>query len=192
MYCGSRMGSHPAYRMAAHDLALELVRREIRLVYGGGNVGLMGVVASTVMEAGGQVTGVIPGHLMERELGMEELTELLVVPSMHQRKQEMADRADGFIALPGGMGTFEEMFEILTWFALGIHSKPCGLLNVEGFYDPLLHFLNHVEAEGFMHQPWRDLLLVNGHPGRLLDAMERWQAPEVKTLIEHHHAGPAV
>ena len=140
VFCGSSHGANPAYAEAAKNVGSELARRGIGLVYGGGNVGLMGVVADAVLAGGGEVVGVIPEALMAKELGHRSIQDLRVVKTMHERKAMMAELADGFIALPGGIGTFEEFFEIVTWAQLGFHSKPCALLNVNGFYDPLLHF----------------------------------------------------
>ncbi len=184
VYCGSRMGANPAYQIAAKALGTELVRRGYGLVYGGGDVGLMGVVAHTVMDAGGTVTGVIPEILMHQELGLDAVTELVVVKSMHERKLTMAERAGGFIALPGGIGTLEELFEILTWGYLGLHRKPVGLLNIDGYYESLMSFLAKTEAEGFMHQPLDRFLSVEAEAAPLLDRLETMVLPEVETIIE--------
>jgi uncharacterized protein (TIGR00730 family) len=146
VYCGSATGANPAHRDAAEKLGVLLATRGIGLVYGGGNVGLMGVIADAALRAGGEVIGVIPGALMDKELGHTGVTKLHVVASMHERKQLMADLSDGFIALPGGIGTLEEFFETLTWLQLGFHNKPVGLLNVAGFYEHLLTFLRHVSS----------------------------------------------
>jgi uncharacterized protein (TIGR00730 family) len=143
VFCGSSSGSRPEYRTAAEELGTEVVRRKIGLVYGGGNVGLMGVIADAVLKAGGEVMGVIPENLMAKEVGHNGLTKLHVVRSMHERKALMADLSDAFIALPGGFGTLEEFCEIVTWSQLGLHTKPCGILNVQGYYSPLLAMFDH-------------------------------------------------
>ena len=161
VYCGSRPGKLPAYTEAARTVGHELGRRGWQLVYGGGRAGLMGVVADAALEAGAAVVGVIPHSLMDRELGHQKLTELHVVDTMHQRKTMMAERSDAFLALPGGIGTFEELFEVWTWRQLGYHDKPVGLLNVAGYYDALLGFLQHSEAQGFMAAAQNALLQVD-------------------------------
>ncbi|CAN5901710.1 TIGR00730 family Rossman fold protein [soil metagenome] len=171
MFCGSNTGVEPAYAEAAGALGALLAHRGIGLVYGGGKVGLMGVVADTVLASGGKVTGVIPRDLRAKEVGHDELTELLVVDSMHERKLAMADRSDGFIALPGGVGTFEELFEVLTWTQLGIHHKPVGVLDVAGFYRPLLAFLDTVVTAGFLRPGHRSLLQAADKPAELVDGM---------------------
>jgi uncharacterized protein (TIGR00730 family) len=150
VYCGSRHGARPAYTEAARALGSAIGARGWQLVYGGGNVGLMGEVADAVLAAGGRVVGVIPESLMQREVGHTGLTELHVVPNMHQRKQMMAERADAFIALPGGIGTLEELYEVWTWRQLGYHRQPIGLINVDGFYDTLLAFMQQTVDEGFL------------------------------------------
>jgi uncharacterized protein (TIGR00730 family) len=160
VFCGSRDGANPAYLAAATALGSAVAGRGWGLVFGGGRVGLMGAVADAALAAGGQVTGVIPDALWRREVGHTGLSELLVVGSMHERKQEMADRADAFIALPGGFGTFEEFFEVLTWAQLGFHAKPCILLDVEGFWDPLAMMVDRATEEGFIPRANRDLMLT--------------------------------
>ena len=177
VFCGSSEGARHEYADAARGLAAELVRREIGLVYGGGSVGLMGVLADTALAAGGEVIGVIPGPLASRELAHPGLTELRVVGSMHERKATMASLVDGFVALPGGLGTFEETLEVLTWAQLGIHRKPVGVLNVEGYWDGLLRMLSHAVREGFVRRDYLALLLFAGAPGELLDRFEGWQPP---------------
>lgn len=184
VYCGSRTGSLPVFSKAARALALTLVSNRYGLVYGGGNVGLMGILANEVLQHGGEVMGIIPELLMDKELGLTEVTEMKVVGSMHERKKAMADAADGFIALPGGIGTLEELFEILTWGYLGLHTKPCGLLNTAGFFDPLIDFLSQVETQGFLHQPIRNFLIVESTPDRLLTQMEALPTPQVEVVIE--------
>ena len=174
VFCGSNSGIDPAYRRAAAQLATVLVERGIELVYGGGNIGLMGVLADTALAAGGRVIGVIPESLMAREVGHRGLTELRVVNSMHERKALMADLSDGFIALPGGFGTFEEFCEVVTWSQLGIHEKPCGLLNVDGYYDSLLLLFDNAVSEGFLHPDNRALVLDAEDPEALLTKMAQF------------------
>jgi uncharacterized protein (TIGR00730 family) len=169
VYCGSRHGAQPGYTAAARELGRLIGSRGWRLVYGGGKVGLMGEVADATLAAGGAVFGVIPESLMRREVGHAGLTELHVVPSMHQRKQLMAEQADLFIALPGGIGTFEELFEVWTWSQLGYHRKPIGLLNVAGYYDSLLGFMQHTVAEGFLSADQAAVLQVATEPAALLE-----------------------
>ena len=169
VYCGSRPGELPAYADAARAVGHEIGRRRWRLVYGGGRAGLMGVVADAALASGAAVVGVIPQSLMERELGHPGLTELHVVETMHQRKMMMAGRSDAFLALPGGIGTFEELFEVWSWRQLGYHDKPLGLLNVGGYYDALLAFLEQSKAKGFMTPAQTDLLQVGADPLALLE-----------------------
>ncbi|QAU34724.1 TIGR00730 family Rossman fold protein [Janthinobacterium sp. 17J80-10] len=168
IYCGSSPGILPAYAEAARALAQEMVKGDIALVYGGGKVGLMGVVADEVMRLGGTVTGIIPKALLDWEVGHHGLTQLHVVKDMHERKAMMAELSDGFIALPGGIGTLEELFETLTWAQLGFHDKPIGLLNVAGFYDGLLSFLGQVVSQGFLKQAQATLLMHEVQADRLL------------------------
>lgn len=175
VFCGSSPGRDPAFTEAAQAMGRELVARGIGLVYGGGDVGLMGVIANTVLDAGGTVTGIIPQDLWDKEVGHRGLTELLVVSSMHERKAAMADRADAFIAMPGGVGTFEELFEVLTWTQLGIHRKPAGLLEVNGFYAPLLTFLDQTVDAGFVWPGHRKILVDSESPGDLLDLLAAWE-----------------
>lgn len=159
VYCGSSMGASPVYTDAAKALATELVAHDIALVYGGGKVGLMGVIADEVMRLGGEVTGVIPQALVDKEVGHHGLTALHVVRNMHERKAMMAELSDGFIAMPGGIGTLEELFEVLTWSQLGFHAKPVGVLNVDGFYDALIAFLQHLVAQGFVRPAQAELMM---------------------------------
>lgn len=173
VFCGSRPGRSPVYLEAAKQLAAALVRRDIGIVYGGAGIGVMGALADAALEQGGQVTGVIPEQLMARELSHRHLTELHIVESMHERKALMGSLSDGFVALPGGLGTLEEFFEVLTWNQLGIHAKPCGLLNVDGFYDSLTSFLDHTVCEEFVPDAHRSFLLVEREPDALLDDMQR-------------------
>jgi uncharacterized protein (TIGR00730 family) len=177
VFCGSRSGSDPRYREAAAALARELVGRRIGLVFGGGSVGLMGVVADAVRDGGGEAIGVIPHGLAAREVAHRGLADLRVVPSMHARKALMADLSDAFVALPGGFGTFEELFEVVTWAQLGIHRKPIGLLNVAGYYDDLVRFLDHAVAEGFVSAENRGLVRIDDRPGTLLDHLAEWRPP---------------
>ena len=171
VYCASSMGVDPLYREAAEALARELVSRNLRLVYGGASVGLMGVVARTVLNHGGHVTGVIPRLLVDREIAQSDLSQTHVVDSMHERKELMHNLADGFIAMPGGFGTLEEIFEALTWGQLKLHAKPCGFLNVAGFYDSLFQFLDNAVHAGLLRGTYRDLALCAGTPATLLDQM---------------------
>lgn len=184
VYCGSSSGKGDGYLAAAEQLAEALVQRDLGLVYGGASVGIMGALANAVMERGGEVIGIMPQALMRREIGNDHLSELQVVDSMHERKAAMADQSDGFIALPGGMGTLEELFEILTWGQLGFHNKPIGLLNVDGYYDHLIRFLNHSVDQGLLQQPHRDLLRVDQNPGELLDSFLNEPAPLLDIWIE--------
>lgn len=177
VFCGSSSGSDPAFAAAARELGRELARRGLALVYGGGRVGLMGEVATAVTAAGGTVVGVIPEALSAKEIAYAEATELVVVRTMHERKALMADRADAFVALPGGFGTLDELFEILTWGQLGIHRKPVGLLDVGGFFAPLLGWLDSVVAAGLLKPKHRDLLLVSASIPDLLDRLAAYTPP---------------
>ena len=177
VFCGSSTGARPAYRRAAARLGAELARRGLGLVYGGGSVGLMGVVADAALAAGGEVTGVIPRGLARKELAHARLTRLRVVSSMHARKAAMADLADAFVAMPGGLGTLEELSEVLTWAQLGLHAKPCALLDVAGYWGPLIRLLDHAVEERFVRPEHRRLLLVERSPARLLDRLGRWRPP---------------
>ncbi|MGY4829423.1 LOG family protein [Sphaerotilaceae bacterium SBD11-9] len=171
VYCGSRTGGNRAHELAARSIGALIGERGWQLVYGGGNAGLMGTVANAALAAGAPVVGVIPHSLMERELGHPGLTELHVVNTMHERKQMMAERADAFLALPGGIGTFEELFEVWTWRQLGYHDKPVGLLNVEGYYDRLLSFMDQAVADGFVPAAQRQLLQAGSAPAELLQRL---------------------
>lgn len=184
VFCGSSDGSRPSYRAAAEALGSALVRRGFELVYGGARVGLMGAVADAVLAEGGRVTGVIPDALVSREVAHTGLSELRVVSSMHERKALMNDLSDGFIALPGGWGTFEELFEVLTWAQLGLHTKPCGLLNVEGYFDPLLTFLDRAVDEQFVRREYASWLPVETDADRLLDRLAAFEAPHVTKWID--------
>nr|WP_315592176.1 TIGR00730 family Rossman fold protein [uncultured Cupriavidus sp.] len=177
VYCGSSPGFRPEYAEGAKALGRAMAEQGLALVYGGGKVGLMGIVADSVMAHGGAAIGIIPDALMQKEVGHRGLTELHVVRNMHERKQMMADRADAFIAMPGGVGTFEELFETFTWAQLGYHDKPVGLLNVAGFYDGMLAFLKHAVGEGFLKQIHADMLHVSDAPSDLLGKLSA--APRV-------------
>jgi uncharacterized protein (TIGR00730 family) len=180
VFCGSAEGRRDGYGLAARALATELCRRGLGLVYGGGSVGLMGILADAVLAGGGEVIGVIPGPLATPELAHTALTELRVVGSMHERKATMAALADGFVALPGGLGTIEEILEILTWAQLGIHGKPVGLLNAGGYWDRLVDMLAHAVREGFVRPPDARLLLVSDSPADLLDRVADWRPPATR------------
>ena len=180
VYCGSNSGSRPAYADAARELAEVLVRHEIELVYGGADRGIMGVIANAVLAGGGKVHGVIPQMLCEKEIAHSGLTELHIVSSMHARKSMMAALSDGFIAMPGGFGTLEEIIEIITWGQLRFHDKPCGLLNVDGYFDHLLSYLDHAHAEGFLRAENRRMLLSDGDAVRLIQKCERYTEPHVE------------
>lgn len=177
VFCGSSPGARPEYSVAAQALGQALVAAGIELVYGGASVGLMGIVARTVLAGGGRVTGIIPRLLAEKEVALTSLDDLRIVDSMHERKALMAELSDGFIALPGGIGTIEEFVEVLTWAQLGIHAKPCGLLNGVGYYDRLLGFFDHMLEEGFIRPACRSTILVEQEPARLLAAMARYRPP---------------
>ena len=180
VFCGSSSGADPAYRQAAEALGRALVGRGLGLVFGGGHVGLMGALADAVLVEGGEAIGVIPRGLQERELGHRGLSQLRVVGSMHERKAAMAELADAFLALPGGMGTLEETTEVLTWAQLGIHQKPVGLLDVRSYWRALLAFLDHAVESGFLRPEHRALLLVEREPEALLDRLGAWRAPPAR------------
>ncbi len=184
VYCGSAQGARLVYPEAARALGRELARSKRTLIYGGGNVGLMGVIADAVLEQGGEVVGVIPRPMVSRELAHHGVTRLHVVSSMHERKALMAELADGFIALPGGIGTLEEFFEIWTWAQLGIHQKPLGLLNVEGFYASLVHFLDSLVGEQFVRQENRDFISISSDSAKLLAQMEAFKPGNRPQWIE--------
>jgi hypothetical protein len=184
VYCGSNPGGRPGYRDAAAALGRLVAGRGIGLVYGGGNVGLMGVVAEAALGAGGEVIGVIPRAFVEKEVAHFGVSDLRIVGSMHERKALMADLSDAFVALPGGLGTLEELFETWTWAQLGLHAKPCGLLNVAGFFDPLVAFLDHAVRERFLKPPHRSLLIVEPAPGPLLDRLEEARTIRAETPID--------
>lgn len=184
VYCGSSPGRNPAYVAAARAVGRLLAERGIELVYGGGRVGMMGAVAEAATDAGGGVVGVIPESLADREVAYERADELLVVGSMHERKREMAARAEGFLALPGGFGTLEEIVEVLTWAQLGFHEDPCGLLNVGGYFDDLIAFFDHQTREGFVSETHRGMVVVEERPEALLDAFDAYDPPRVEKVLD--------
>jgi uncharacterized protein (TIGR00730 family) len=188
VFCGSQLGASDLYRQAAAELGHLLVHRGYGLVYGGGHVGLMGSIADAVLQAGGEVIGVIPEAMVERELAHTGVTHLQVVPSMHARKARMAELADAFIAMPGGYGTFEELFEIITWAQLGVHRKPIGLLNVAGYFDALLTLVERAIAAGFIRPEHRQLTVAAAQPAALLDALASHQPPPVQPWLRPREA----
>lgn len=179
VFCGSSFGADPLFRSAASELGRTIAARGLELVYGGGKVGLMGTVAQAAVEQGGRVIGVIPESLRDKELAYEGCTELFVVGSMHERKALMMELSDAFIALPGGYGTLDELFEVLTWLQLGIHAKPAGLLNAVGYFDQLLAFLDHVVATSFMLPEHKAMVPVADRPGELIDRLADFEVPDV-------------
>jgi len=189
VYCGSSPGRSPAYADGARALAAALVRRDIGLVYGGARLGLMGTLADAVLALGGRVTGVIPDSLSEKEIAHGGLTQMHQTRSMHERKALMAELADGFIALPGGLGTLEEILEVWTWGQLSLHAKPCGLLDVAGYYAPLERFLDHAAAEGFVRPQHRAMLIVEADAEALLDRYADYVAPPATHWVERARAG---
>jgi hypothetical protein len=180
VFCGSSTGHDPAYAAFAAEVGRALAGRGIGIVYGGGRVGLMGRLADAALAAGGEVIGVIPQALLDREVGHRGLTQLRVVDSMHSRKALMSELSDGFVALPGGVGTLEELFEVWTWAQLGIHSKPCGLLDVDGFFAPLVGFLDGLVEKGFIHSKYRAILAVASTPQELLERFAAYEPPAEK------------
>lgn len=184
VFCGSNPGADAVYKKAAEAMGAELARRGLRLVYGGGRTGLMGALADAMIAAKAEVIGVIPHDLMRREVGHTGINDLRVVNSMHERKAMMAQLADAFVALPGGLGTLEELFEVWTWAQLGIHKKPVALLNVAGYYDPMIQFIEHAVAKEFVPQDHRDVLLVGDTPAKLLDDLANYQPPVTGKWLE--------
>lgn len=184
MFAGSNFGVRPSYERSAAALGREIVARGSGVVYGGARVGLMGVLADAALGAGGNVYGVIPSALVAKEIGHPHLTELHVVSSMHERKSAMAAMADAFIAMPGGFGTWEEFLEVLTWGQLGLHHKPCGLLNVDGYFDPLIAFVSRSVSEGFVRREYESMICVADTPGALLDALATYSPPVVEKWID--------
>ena len=183
VFCGSSHGTDPAFADAARGLGAQLAQRDIELVYGGGHVGLMGVIADAVMSGGGRVHGVITRALAEREVAHPDLTELEVVETMHDRKASMADAADAFVMLPGGFGTLDEFFEALTWTQLGVHAKACGILDVGGYFGPLLSFLDTATERGLLRREHRAMVLVDDDPGALLEQMRAWSPPPGEKVL---------
>lgn len=179
VYCGSGVGGHDGYAQAARTLGRALVERKIGLVFGGGRIGMMGVLAETVLAGGGEAIGVIPRHLEEKGLALTSVTSLHVVETMHMRKAMMADLSDAFIAMPGGYGTAEEFFEALTWAQLSLHAKPCGLLNAKDYFDHLIRFIDHAVQEGFIHEAHRKLMLVDDSAEALLDKLATYEPPSL-------------
>lgn len=184
VFCGSSFGAKDVYKEGAIALGKELAARGLSLVYGGSSVGLMGAVADAVLEEGGQVVGVLPVFLQDREIAHSNLSELIIVDTMHERKAKMAEIADGFIVLPGGAGTMDEFFEIFTWGQLGLHRKPCGLLNLGGYYDLLIELFNHMTDEQFIQEKFRSMVLSDVSPGGLLDQFRTYEPPMVKTFLK--------
>jgi uncharacterized protein (TIGR00730 family) len=184
VFCGSSPGAKPEYAAAAVELGRELAARGVGLVYGGAEVGLMGTIADAVIAAGGEAIGVIPGSLVDREIAHRGLADLRIVGSMHERKATMVDLADGFVALPGGSGTLDELFEAFTWAQLGLHHKPIGVLDVCGYWTPLLRFLDHAVEERFLRADHRDSLLVDREPAALLDRLETYEPRAVDKWID--------
>lgn len=184
VFCGSNSGVRTEYADAAKSLARLFVEKNIRLIYGGGNIGLMGIIADEVMSLGGEVVGIIPKSLDDKEVGHRQITELKIVGSMHERKAAMAEIADGFIAMPGGIGTFEEFFEILTWAQLGFHDKPCGILNVANYYDGLLALCDNAVREGFLRPVHRELILSDADGKSLIEKMESFRPQNLEKWID--------
>jgi uncharacterized protein (TIGR00730 family) len=184
VFCGSNAGANGAYLEAARTVGRGLAERGVRVVYGGGRVGMMGAVADAARDAGGEVIGVIPQAIFDLEIGHTGIDDLRVVGSMHERKALMAELADAFVALPGGIGTLEELFEVFTWAQLGIHAKPLGLLDVAGYYRPLVAFLDHSVAEGFLREETRTMLAVDDDFDALLDSLERWKPISIHKWID--------
>lgn len=184
IFCGSNTGGNEVYAEVARGLVRRLAAADIRIVFGGGKVGLMGVVAEAAIAAGAHVVGVTPRRLLEHEVVHKGLSELHVVDSMHERKVMMTRMADAFIVLPGGMGTLDETFEVLTLTQLGVHRKACGLLNIAGFYDRLVNFLDHAVAERFIRQEHRDMVVMDDDPQRLLERLQNWTMPEVSKWMD--------
>ena len=183
VYCGSSPGRTEVYKQAAGKVAEELLKRDLTLVYGGASVGVMGVLADSMLALGGKVIGVMPESLLRKEIGHRGLSELLVVSSMHERKTKMADLADGFIAMPGGAGTLEEIFEVWTWAQLGYHNKPCGLLNVAGYFDDLIRFMDHTVKEQFLRVAHRSMFIAEENASILLDRFSEYEPPTVEKWI---------
>jgi uncharacterized protein (TIGR00730 family) len=183
VFCGANTGFSPVYAAAARDFSAELLRRDLGLVYGGGSIGMMGIVADAVLAGGGSITGVIPTFLATRELLHPGITDMRLVPTMHARKALMADLCTAFVALPGGLGTFEELFEVLTWTQLGLYAKPIGLLNVAGYFDPLVEMIRRAAETGFCRTEHLSLFSVSTDPAELLSLMETWRPTTIKKWL---------
>src|SRR5690625_4721032 len=183
VFCGSSAGASNVYIENAKGFGKELAKRDITVVRGGASVGVMGAVADTVLDEGGQVIGIMPSFLEQREISHKRLSQLIVVDSMHERKAKMAQLADGFIALPGGPGTLEEFFEVFTWAQLGIHQKPCGLLNINQYFDPLVELFNHMINEQFLQKKFNSMVLVDAEPHQLLEKFYSYKPPTVKSFM---------
>ncbi|NRD76849.1 TIGR00730 family Rossman fold protein [Bacillus sp. BRMEA1] len=181
VFCGSSLGASDAYKAGAIELGKELAKRKITLVYGGSSIGLMGAVADTVLNEGGHAIGVIPRVLEQREISHKGLTELYTVETMHERKAKMAELADGFIVLPGGTGTLEEFFEIFTWSQIGLNQKPCGLLNIDHYYDPLITLFDHMVEQKFLQEKFRSIAIVEDQPDLLIEQFFKYVPPSIKT-----------
>lgn len=179
VFCGASSGTHPIFKESAIHVGQVMAQQQIELVYGGASIGIMGAVADSVLAAGGKAIGVLPGFFTNREVAHENLTQMIIVETMHERKMTMHDLSDGIIALPGGFGTMEELFEILTWGQLGLHQKPMGLLNVNRFYDPLIQMMDDMVAQGFLMEINRQMLLISEDIEDLLLQMQRYRAPEL-------------
>ncbi|MCB0835547.1 MAG: TIGR00730 family Rossman fold protein [Bacteroidetes bacterium] len=184
VFCGSNAGADPIYTQAAQELGKLMAERDMTLVYGGGNVGLMGVIADECLNHGGKVIGVIPNFLQDKEVGHDGLTKMIVVKTMHERKQIMADLSDGFVAMPGGFGTMDELCEILTWSQLGLHSNPIGLLNINGYYDHLKILFDHMVDQRFLHPQNRATVLSHSQPAQLLRMMDQYEPPDVEKWLD--------
>jgi uncharacterized protein (TIGR00730 family) len=184
VFCGSRSGNNSHFKESAIDLGITLVKNNIDLIYGGGKIGLMGILADTVLKEGGEVIGVIPEFLEQKELAHPDIDTLHVVKSMHERKDLISNIADGFIALPGGLGTLDEFFEIVTWAQLGLHSKPCGVLNVNGYFDNIIKFLKHSEDNGFIQQEFVNMIMFEKNPKILLKRFYSYEHPKVEKKLE--------
>lgn len=184
VFCGSKSGNDQQYQQSAIELGRLMAQQKITLVYGGGSVGLMGVIADAVLESGGQVIGVIPNQLATKELLHPGVTEMHVVDDMHTRKAKMSEHSDAFIALPGGFGTLEELFEVVSWVQLGIYSKPIGLLNIAGFYDPLLNMVEHCIETEFIKSKYRELIIANDTPATLIDHLQQHELPLIEKVLD--------
>ena len=183
VFCGSSPGNNPVYIKTARKLANAIINKNYGVVYGGGAVGLMGVIAKSISDANGEIIGVIPKNLLDRDVAYTKLEDLRIVDTMHERKEMMHNLSDGFIALPGGFGTFEEIFEAITWAQLGLHKKPCGILNINHYFDRLVDFLNVAVEQGFIHNKCMDLILVDNDPQALLNKMDSYTAPSIDKAL---------